>query len=219
MSFPISLSRCSSLNVSCRHGGGFCVGDCKRAAVITSFHSVTHRQQRHFSFITSSSTFSFLLWISFSHITSPFHIPILRQLKNNPHPSALIFYTFPSTKLSHPGEESLRHSPLTILCNTLRPFCPFPLSAPQPTPLLQPHKPLAFPFCIVLRWSHCLSKKEKVGRARGGGEGGAEKKKSGGGQRGEHVLCSQARRGPPTSGCGNSVATSCFFPQRSFLNL
>lgn len=117
------------------------------------------------------------LWISFPHITLSFHIPILRHLKNNPHPSALIFYTSPSTKLSHPGEESLPHSLLTILCNTFRPSCPFQHLSPPPCCCHT--NPWPFLFALFCHGPHCLSKKEKVGR-----DGRQKEKKTGGGQRG-----------------------------------
>lgn len=51
------------------------------------------------------------------------------------------------------------------------------------------------------------AKKRKLG-----GTGGREEKRGEGGREGRMCpLCSRARRGPPTSGCGNSVAASCFF--------
>lgn len=119
--------------------------------------------------------------MSFPHMASSFHLPILRQLKNNPHPSAQIFYALPSTKLSHPREESLPHSLLTILCNTFRPSCPFQhLNLP---PCCCHTNPWPFLFCIVLPWPPLSEQEREIWEGRE-----AEKKRQEEGREGS--MCS-----------------------------
>lgn len=137
-----------------------------------------------------------------------------------PPSSLLIPYTFPSSSLSLPAEESLHHSLLTLAAKQQRPSHPFTLlstSDPHRLLLPLPHKPLAFPFCIVSPQPLLSWQRERVGREwRPRRKRGEERR----GERGERrmcPLCSPGRTGPPTSGCGNSAAASCFFFSSFFL--
>lgn len=121
--------------------------------------------------------------------TAPLHpaslIPILRQpLQQTPPPqSLLIFYTSPSSKLSHPRKESLHHSLLTAFCKTSRPSHPSsPLSTSDHPPCCCHTNPWPFLFALFRHGPYCPGKKEKVGR-----DGRQRRKKRGGGERGENV--------------------------------
>lgn len=120
-----------------------------------------------------------------STLAAPLHpaslIPISRQPLKEPPSSLLIFYTSPSSKLSHPGKESLHHFLLTPRVKLQGPLTQGPLSAPQTTPLLLPHKPPAFPLCIVSPWPPLSGQKKR----KLGGTGGREEME---GRRGECAL-------------------------------
>lgn len=137
--------------------------------------------------------------ISPLHPTSPSYVDLFsRPAKHSPHQNS-----------SFPGEEKLHQSPFDS--PPLKPQGPLtllPLSAPPITLVLLPHKSPAFPPGIVSPVGpYCPSKEKK--KVLEGGK--AEEKPRGGG---ENVPRLSGREGStPTSGCGKSVAASCFLSQ------